>query len=54
LLTITKKLGCNFALVVIVIFENLSLFFNLIRMGAKSKERNILGRFVEIIPRGLV
>jgi hypothetical protein len=54
LLTVANKIGCNFALVVIVIFENLSLIFNLIRMGAKNGERNIWERFVEIIPCGIV
>jgi hypothetical protein len=54
LLIVTNKIGCNFALVVITIFENMFLFFNLIGMGAKNKERNILERFVEIIPHGLV
>ncbi len=54
LLTIANKIGCNFALVVIIIFENLSLFFNLIGMGAKSKDMHILERFMEIIPHGLV
>jgi hypothetical protein len=39
---------------VIIIFENMSLFFNLIGMGAKNREKNILERFVEIIPCGLV
>jgi hypothetical protein len=54
LLIVANKIGCNFALVVIIIFENMSLFFNWIGMGAKNKERNILNKFVEIIPRGLV
>jgi hypothetical protein len=54
LLTVANKIGCNFALIVIVIFENLSLFFNLIGISAKRKETNILERFMEIIPHGLV
>jgi len=43
LLTIKNKIGCNFALVVITIFENLFLFFNLIGMGAKSREKEHFG-----------
>jgi len=44
LLTITNKIGCNFALVVIIIFENLFLFFNLIGMGGKSREKEHFGK----------
>jgi len=54
LLIVANKIGYNFALVVIIIFENMYSFFNLIVMGAKNKEMNILERFVEIIPRGFV
>jgi hypothetical protein len=53
-LIVANKIGCNFALVVITIFENMFLFFNLIGMGAKNWERNILERFIEIIPHGFV
>jgi hypothetical protein len=42
LLIVANKIGYNFALVVIIILEDMYLFFNLIAMGAKSKEMNIL------------
>jgi hypothetical protein len=47
LLTVANKIGYNFALVVIAIFENLSL----ICLGwvQKNKEKNNLKRFVGII-----
>jgi hypothetical protein len=54
LLIVANEIGCIFSLFVIIIFENMSLFFNLIGMGAKNREKNILERFVEIIPCGLV
>jgi hypothetical protein len=54
LLIVANKKGYNLCTCCDYYFSKHVFVFNLIAMGAKSKEINILERFVEIIPRGFV